>query len=339
MKLLTPVNVMLLAVLSTAGCTSSSSIDLTAKEHAALGMQHAELFPGLTNLCDIEAPFRVAGQRNKKNADKKRSTNKKRKQRAPIAPTKVFDNLYFVGNGGVSSWVIETSDGLIVIDALNSDNQAKQYIEKGLITLGLDPNNIKYLIMTHEHGDHYGGHTYLTESYDPRLVMSDIAWTRLEKNQLTISSPSWGEKPKRDISIDKQGLIKLGQTQVDIFQTPGHTPGTISLIFPVFDNGKKHMVSLWGGTGLNYGPIEERILSYSQSAKDFKTSAVEAGVDVFLSNHPARDGSKGKLKALSNRTATENHPFVLGKDKAVGVYDLLENCTYAQALRVKNGDY
>lgn len=89
----------------------------------------------------------------------------------------------------MASWVIRTSQGLIVVDALNNNEQAKNYIEEGLLKLGLNPSDIKYLIISHGHGDHYGGQEYLVNKYKPRVVMSEVDWLRLEQPKLDFESP------------------------------------------------------------------------------------------------------------------------------------------------------
>src|SRR6185436_7524113 len=89
------------------------------------------------------------------------------------APMQVFDNLYFVGGDWVSAWLLKTSDGLILIDALNNAEEAAAVIEGGMARLGLDPRQIKYIVVTHGHGDHYGGAGYLVGKYRPRVVASE----------------------------------------------------------------------------------------------------------------------------------------------------------------------
>ncbi|MDW7547415.1 MBL fold metallo-hydrolase [Pseudoalteromonas sp. SCSIO 43201] len=306
----------------------------SAQYFAKKGMAHAELFPGLTNLCDIESEIRDLSKRKRNSTSaKKKKSGKSRSSGIPA--TKVFDNLYYVGTGGVSSWVIETSDGLILIDALNTVRQAKEYIEKGMLALGLNPADTKYLIISHEHGDHYGGQAHFVGNYKTKVVMSDVAWSRMENNKLTVFSPRWGPMPKRDITVKDGETISLGDTQVQVYETPGHTPGTISLIFPVFDNGKKHMISLWGGTGLNYGPDLARIQSYTDAASRFGNITKAQGVDVFLSNHPTRDGSREKLKLMAERSKDQPHPFVQGSDVVAKAYEMLASCTQAQVLRIQ----
>ena len=312
-----------------------SAESLTAREMAARGLAHAEYFPGLASICNINEPIRDAAQ--KRSGDGKKQ-NRSSRRSEPLAPTQVFDNLYYVGTGGVASWVLETSEGLIIIDALNNNAEAEKYIVDGLKTLGLDPNDLRYLVITHGHGDHYGGQELLVSRYQPKVVMSDIEWTILERPVLDFSSPRWGERPKRDVSINDGDTITLGETTVRLHVTPGHTPGTVSLIFPVYDNGERHMAALWGGTGLNYGPVEDRIQSYADAAERFRLEAKAAHVDVFVSNHPTRDGSAQRIKALAERQDGEAHPFVIGKEAALSAFEMLRDCTQAQVLRITEGN-
>lgn len=309
----------------------------TAQHYADKGMKYANLFPGLANLCDIDSAIRDLSKRKRSgNSNQNKGKKKSGKSRSKSIPaTQVFDNLYYVGTGGVSSWVLKTSEGLILIDALNTNRQAKEYIEKGLTELGLHIADIKYLIIGHEHGDHYGGQEYIVQKSGAKIVMGDKAWSRMEKNELTVFSPRWGPMPKRDITANDGDKITLGDTEVQIFETPGHTPGTISLIFPVYDNGKKHLVSLWGGTGLNYGPDIQRIQAYTDAAVRFGEIVKAQSVDVFLSNHPKRDGSSSKFELMRKRDSEKSHPFVQGKDAVAKAYDMLASCTQAQVLKIE----
>ena len=85
-------------------------------------------------------------------------------------PVKVFDNLYFVGQTEYSAWAITTSAGIIVMDAI-FDYSVEDEVANGLTTLGLDPKQIKYVIVSHAHGDHVGGARFLQE-HGAHIVMS-----------------------------------------------------------------------------------------------------------------------------------------------------------------------
>ena len=112
----------------------------------------------------------------------------------------------------------------------------------------------------------------------------------------------------------------------------GHTPGTISPILEVFDNGTRHAALLWGGTGFNFGANVQIFETYAQSAAKMREASFANGVDVFISAHPKRDGSVEKLAALTGRQPGEAHPFVWD-ERGYDLFDVLENCALAQAAR------
>ena len=234
----------------------------------------------------------------------------------------------------VEPFRVKTSDGLILIDAMNSNRQSEAIIAEGIRSLGMDPNDIRYLIITHAHGDHYGGQEYIVNEFKPRVVMSEADWTELEKPEPEIFNPKWGLAPTRDISIEDGHVIELGDTKVELYVTPGHTLGTISLIFPVKDGQQKHMAAMWGGTGLNFGPNIERLQMYTDSAARFKQLADNKAVDVFLSNHPTRDNSVERMQALLQRQIDQPHPFV--DTNATGAFALLRDCSLARVVKISN---
>src|SRR5689334_17059834 len=82
-------------------------------------------------------------------------------------PTKVFDNFYFIGGKVHSSWALKTSEGLIVFDTIFPYN-SEELVIGGLQKLGLDPKDIKYLIISHAHQDHIGGAEMIQTRYKSR---------------------------------------------------------------------------------------------------------------------------------------------------------------------------
>jgi len=241
-------------------------------------------------------------------------------------PAKVFDNLYFVGAKWVSSWAIATQQGIILIDTLNNADEAASTIEKGLRELGLDPASIKKIIVTHAHGDHYGGATYLQQKYGAEIIMSEKDWQELAKPELQYDDVLWGRPPKRGTSLPDGGSVTLGGYTVKAIQTPGHTPGTLSLVFDVTDSGKAHRVMLWGGNGFNFGQDSERAVSYIDSAHKFCDLAKSSNIDVFLSNHAGLDGTGPKLAALKTRAAGAPNPFVIGESAVERTMTTLAEC-------------
>src|SRR5262245_31051877 len=214
------------------------------------------------------------------------------------APGKAFDNLYFVGGAWASAWALTTPEGIILIDALNNEDEAKALIDGGMRKLGLDPARIKYVIVTHAHGDHYGGAEYLIKNFKPRIVMSEPDWVQTE-TKLEFNSPHWGPVPKRDLSVKDGDRISLGGASVTINVTPGHTLGTITPSFEVPFGVKTHKVIIWGGTAFNFGNNVPRMDTYIEATRRMAKMAQEQGIDVMLSNHAGYDGTIAKLDALA----------------------------------------
>lgn len=240
-------------------------------------------------------------------------------------PGKAFDNLYFVGGKWVSAWALTTSDGIILFDAMNNDDDAERTIEQGLKTLGLDPSHVKTIIVTHGHGDHYGGAGHFARKYGSRVVLSETDWTMME-TKLEFDHPLWGRPPKRDVGVADGGKVRLGDATVDILITPGHTMGTISPIFEVRSGSQKHRALLWGGTAFNFGRNPDRLQAYVDATARAREIARQQGVDVFISNHSGYDGSVEKLAALASGGA---NPFVLGAATVERALTVMNECAQA----------
>ena len=138
-------------------CANSiASSSLTAKDYARKGLESASYFPGLASLCDISAPpkdmFKLGEKRRERSKRAESDSKPSRKGRRQIPPQQVFDNLYYVGAGNVASWAIDTGESIVLVDALNNDKQAQQYIIDGLSSLGLGDKSISHLIISHGHG-------------------------------------------------------------------------------------------------------------------------------------------------------------------------------------------
>jgi metallo-beta-lactamase class B len=179
---------------------------------------------------------------------------------AEIPPTKLFDNLYYFGFNTVGGWALTTSDGIILIDTLNSQADAEKVIIPALQKLGLDPAQIKYIILQHGHADHFGGAGYLQERYGARVVMGKADWDLVEGRR--------GNRPppRRDIEVTRDGQqLTLGDTTVTMAITPGHTPGSIALFFPVKDRGRQYTASILSLTT----PNREALAAFERAIDDF----------------------------------------------------------------------
>lgn len=164
----------------------------------------------------------------------------------PVPATRFFDNLSYVGNEMVGCFVLDTGSGLICLDNMEPDDAL--YIEQGIRDLGYDPAGLKHILITHGHLDHFGNAVYFREKYGTKLWMSktDEVWAKdvdalPEKN---VKIPlAFG----MDGNLEDGQIFTLGDARIECLWTPGHTPGCMSFLFTVYDEGRPHTCALWGG--------------------------------------------------------------------------------------------
>jgi len=238
-------------------------------------------------------------------------------------PVKVFDNLYFVGQSEYAAWAVTTSEGIILFDTL-FDYSVEEEVVGGLKKLSLDPATIYYAVVTHPHPDHHGGAKFLQDRFRTRVLMSAADWDVIDR--LT------GTKPARDMFATDGQELTLGDTTVTLYITPGHTPGTLSALIPVRDNGTKHLAALWGGTGLNTDRAS--LEAYVRSAQRFDDIAQKAGADIILSNHTDWDGSKINLPQLAKREPDSPNPYIVGTPAVHRYLEVARECATARYARL-----
>lgn len=203
-------------------------------------------------------------------------------------PARIFDNIYYFGSTYVGATVVQTSDGLILIDTLTNDEAAADILVSGMKKIGLDPARIRYVILTHAHGDHYGGVKYLRAHYSNfRVVASEDDWAVMAKPGLMPDgspdpSPKEPRAPK-DIGYRNAYELTLGDTTLHLIETPGHTPGTTSLIYPARQMGRTYKVMQWGG-----GATSDPRFSLA-TVENYVAAARDAGVVIRWGSHPRLD--------------------------------------------------
>jgi metallo-beta-lactamase class B len=226
-------------------------------------------------------------------------------------PFKIFDNVYFVGNEAVSSYVITTSDGLVLIDTTTAlmVNGTLDNIRQ----LGFDPKNIKYVFITESHEIHYGGAAQIKAETGATICMSAADWDFVEQAAARADRPEydWTTQvaPRRDHEIRDGEVITVGDTKFTLHITPGHTPGTSSFEYIAYDGDRRYRVLTPGGTGLSMS--SEWTEPWIKGRERLKKLGPW---DVVLGNHP--DNTPGHLFKLmidgANRAKGAPHPVVQG---------------------------
>ena len=243
-------------------------------------------------------------------------------------PVKLFDNLYWLGTKIHNSFALVNNDGIIIIDTLYNYASGPEIVE-GLKKVGLDPKNVKYVIVSHGHSDHDEGAKMLQDAYGARVVLGGGDWDLIEK-----AADMPGGKPKRDIVATDGQKITVGDNTVTIVTTPGHTAGTLSYVFTVKDKGKPMTVAYSGGTS-NIPLVNdpEGLTQYINSQQKIAKAAAAAGASILMSNHTEFDGAWIKVRLLAARKPGDPHPYDVGTDGVQRYFKMAAEC--AMATRMK----
>jgi metallo-beta-lactamase class B len=229
-----------------------------------------------------------------------------------VEPFKIFDNLYYVGIEWVGSFLLVTSDGLILIDSLH-----EPYVETGvehIRQLGFDPADIRYVLGTHGHFDHMGGHAYYQKTFGSRVGLTAGDWKRA---QTDADQPIFGmDVADVDMVIQDGDTLELGDQTMKFFVTPGHTEGVLSMEFRVRDGDEEYRAAIFGGAG----SLTDEFWRYQAvlgNSRRFKTFAAQSPpIRVRLAVHPSGAGAGPgpgvfeRRDLLLVRGLGDPHPFV-----------------------------
>jgi len=252
----------------------------------------------------------------------------------PVEPMKVFDNLYEIPSSTrqqTTVWAITTRDGIILLD---SGDHAPDDLLASMRRVGLDPAQVKYILLGHGHGDHYAGASVFQERYGTRVGTTAADWDLIHPPTASADTGNQTPRPRRDLVLEEGRPIVLGEQTVHMVAIPGHTAGSLGFIFTVTDNGQRHAVGLFGGTILDQGRIPvDGLNQYVRSIAHFLDVATKMKVDVEIQNHALFDDTPGRLAKLAARRPGEPNPFLMATDKYVKFWTVVSECIRAEVAR------
>lgn len=224
----------------------------------------------------------------------------------------IFDDLLIVSQKETSCFVLKTTEELIVIDAIWPDQRAFDAIVGAVTDAGWKPEKIRKLLLTHGHADHTGCGKWFVKQYHTMTYLSridDIFW---EEHLIKPDRPETWKDYKIDVYIHDGDRIISGDKTIYVYGTPGHTPGELSYIFPVSEEGEIHMAALWGGTTPPWskGGVKQYLKSLDYSVAE----AMSKKVDVALSNHTAVDNGLERIEYSRKRMSYMPNIYIIGQD-------------------------
>ena len=248
----------------------------------------------------------------------------------------MFDNLYFLGTRFANAFAVVTGDGIILIDSLNSGEEVVAQLKE----LGLRAEEVKYVLVTQAQPDHFGGARYLQDRFNARVVMSDADWNSLPM-VTDIADHLYLRRralPHRDLAAGR--TLELGGERIEIIPTPGHTPGTESMLIPVRDGAAAHIAVLVSGLYFStrpYGSAEfvSQIELTMTSRQHLERVVGRSNPDILLANHPASWDGVRLMARLKSRPDLKN-PLIVGMEFIRRYLTVFDECAKADLARIRS---
>ena len=225
------------------------------------------------------------------------------KEFQPIPAFRMVGNLYFVGSYEQSCHVIDTGDGLIMIDVGGEENLP--HVLAGFESLGFSLSDVKYILLSHWHWDHADGVPALRKLTDAKVLIGepDAAWLKF---------PVDGVLREGDV-------VTLGNTSIFCMLTPGHTAGSLSFFFDVTDGDQTLRCAMFGGAGhrqLSKAFLDRYAIPYFMRKEFFDSieRLEREHVDVMVGNHSWHNRTReGREILLQGGPNPFINPAVWGK--------------------------
>ena len=232
-----------------------------------------------------------------------------------MEPFRIFGNLYYVGDQKACPHLIDTGEGLILMDT--GYGHELPYLLENIRTLGFRVEDIKIIIHTHGHFDHFGGTDAIKAISGAQVYMSrvDTALIREmpERALMHLSCVPNAQISWPDVELEDGDHIRLGNTDITCVLSPGHTFGTMSFFFDVTDGQQTLRAGYLGGAGfITMGKAFCRWYHLPQTKCEAMKQTIQKiwneKVDITLGNHPKQNDTLGKRKFMIENPGA--NPFI-----------------------------
>ena len=235
-----------------------------------------------------------------------------------VKPFQIFGNLYYVGDSWVCAYLIDTGDGLLMIDSGNCGGGAVAMLIHTIWEAGFNPADVKWLVLSHGHVDHIGAVNFFKRMFGTKVYMgapdAEMFRTRPEFSLVQESTDYMDTLFTPDVEIQDGDKITFGNTEVQFYIAPGHTEGVVSFFLDVTDGTETKRCGYFGGYGLN--TLQKRFLlefgdpqfTMRQKMMDSLARHKDEPVDIFLANHTNNKDVLGKRQYMIDHPG--ENPFI-----------------------------
>jgi metallo-beta-lactamase class B len=153
--------------------------------------------------------------------------------RDPAPPARIEGNVFYVGTCGITALLITSPQGHVLIDS--AEQEAVPLILANVRRLGFEPRDIRWLLASHAHFDHTGGHAAMQRATGARIAALPDQARELESGAVPRDDPQHGllggiAPVKVDVTLSDGVPLRIGRNRITPFATPGHTRGSTSWV-------------------------------------------------------------------------------------------------------------
>lgn len=221
-------------------------------------------------------------------------------------PFRIFGDSWYVGTCGIAAILVASPQGHVLIDS--GTEAGGELILVNLRRIGVDPEDVRYILASHEHFDHVGGHAILAKATGAQIIASPLAAPVLESGMVSDEDPQADADhpamaPVEVVRIIQDGeTLTLGDIAITAHATPGHTPGAMSYTWTACTSDDEppacrriaYVDSLSPVSADNY-----RFSDHPQTIAAFRTSISKVSqlpCDELLTPHPSASSLIEKLR-------------------------------------------
>jgi metallo-beta-lactamase class B len=228
----------------------------------------------------------------------------------PFKPFMIVSNLYYVGAAGVSSFLLTTPQGHILLDT--GFDSTVPMIRSNMTQLGFKVEDIKILLSSHAHIDHVGGHASMKKLSGAKIMMSR-ADADLFKSGGTHDYFNVGSYPIAAVDrvLNDGDTVELGGMNLTCHLSPGHTKGCTTWTVDLPSEGKSRHVLFYGSTTVPNGAPLVNNEKYPNIVDDYLSTfekLKQLPCDIFLAPHASVFGMAEKAARLAK--GEKNNPFI-----------------------------
>lgn len=234
-----------------------------------------------------------------------------------VHPFRLYGNVWYVGDSWVCVHLIDTGDGLLLIDSGNCG--ATAMLIQAIWEAGFNPADVKWIIHSHGHLDHIGAAMFFKRMFGTKLYLGtqDAQMFREHPEQSIIQDTYnlMDELFEPDYEIKEGDVLTFGNTTMEFFEVPGHTAGCIACFFDAYNGDEVKRCGYYGGFGFNTLTKENLIeigdpeYKTRQIYLDSLAKVRDQRVEIFLANHCVNNDTLTRREQLLANPDGSN-PFV-----------------------------